>query len=172
MHLEDQEIVAEVASFGITAMTEHDLLEVVELEESCGLSRWGWEAYHAELANGGSAVMLVARPRFGIKIADEEKSLSGFLAARLQSGELHINNIAVRDIYRRQGLGRNLLEAALREAGIGGVREAFLEVRESNSSAQRLYQKCGFQIIGRRLKYYSNPQEDALVMKRLIGLQA
>ena len=45
----------------IDRMTEHDLLEVVEIEQACGLSPWGWDAYHAELGQGSAAIMLVAR---------------------------------------------------------------------------------------------------------------
>ena len=46
----------------IVRMTEHDLLEVVEIEEQSGLSRWGWAAYYAELQGGNRELMLVAKP--------------------------------------------------------------------------------------------------------------
>ena len=68
----------------IFPMTEHDLLEVVEIEESCRLSLWGWEAYRTELARA-EAVMLVARRR-GAGDADGRR-LGGFIAARVAAGE-------------------------------------------------------------------------------------
>ncbi|MCA1557655.1 MAG: hypothetical protein LC731_03840, partial [Acidobacteria bacterium] len=79
----------------IEQMTEHDLLEVVEIEEASGLSRWGWEAYHGELGRKGETIMVVARP------LHRERTLRfrilGFIATRMAAGELHINNMAVRE---------------------------------------------------------------------------
>src|ERR671917_207296 len=91
--------------FYISQMTEHDLLEVVEIEESCDLSRWGWDAYHAELSQGKDALMLVARPLIQNRPPLTEKNL-GFIAARLIAGELHVNNVAVRHGFRRRGIAR------------------------------------------------------------------
>ena len=81
-------------------MTEHDLLEVVEIQEMCGLSRWGWEAYHAELQSGHAGLMLVLRQQQPAPDRRPEKLLAGFVASRLMADELHINNIAVRPAYR------------------------------------------------------------------------
>ena len=52
-----------VGEFFISRMTEHDLLDVVEIEERSGLSRWGWGAYYSELQGANRNFMLVARPR-------------------------------------------------------------------------------------------------------------
>ena len=144
----------------IERMTEHDLLEVVEIEEMSGLSRWGWSAYHTELTEGDRGLMLVARcdPGKGHRIA-------AFLVSRLVADELHVNNIAVRTDFRRRGIGSTLLKRVL-EVGKGvGARLAVLEVRDSNKSAQALYESCGFRIVGRRVDYYSEPIEDALIMR-------
>src|SRR6476659_1702034 len=80
---------------GITLdpMTEHDLLEVVEIEEHSGLSRWGWSAYYAELQGQNRSLMLVAR----IKRPLEQEityNIAGYIVARLSADELHINNVA------------------------------------------------------------------------------
>ncbi len=143
-------------------MTEHDLLEVVEIEETSGLSRWGWAAYYAELQGGNSHLMLVARATVGARRSSN--SLAGYIVARLGADELHINNVAVREAYRRCGIGRELLNSILREGKRSGVPIAFLELRAGNEAALALYQECGFQITARRQRYYSDPIEDALVM--------
>jgi [ribosomal protein S18]-alanine N-acetyltransferase len=157
--------------FYISQMTEHDLLEVVEIEESCGLSRWGWDAYHAELAPGRYSVMLTAHLRDG-KDSSPAQRVKGFIAARLVADELHVNNVAVRPAYRRIGIARKLLETTLDEAARMGARIAFLEVRAGNAPAQALYARCGFKVTGRRTGYYTHPTEDALVMSRAIRSSA
>jgi ribosomal-protein-alanine N-acetyltransferase len=150
-------------------MTEHDLLEVVEIEESSGLSRWGWEAYHAELVRGASgAIMLVAREPNSAEIF-EGKRVIGFIAARFSVDEMHINNVAVREASRRRGVGSALFATALEEGARRGAREAFLEVRASNRAAQALYERHGFRVIGRSRGYYKEPTEDALMMSVRLG---
>ncbi|HKS09272.1 MAG TPA: ribosomal protein S18-alanine N-acetyltransferase [Pyrinomonadaceae bacterium] len=153
---------AEETDIAIVRMTEHDLLEVVEIEEQSGLSRWGWAAYYAELQGGNRELMLVARP-IGVRSLDQHQ-IAGYIVARETAGELHVNNIAVRDQYRRRGYGSLLLGNVLDEARRKHATTAFLEVRSGNSAAQSLYQKSGFKAIARRANYYSDPPEDAVVM--------
>jgi ribosomal-protein-alanine N-acetyltransferase len=158
------ELVNQVEEHCITPMTEHDLVEVVEIEEMCGLSRWGWDAYYEELRRG--AVMLVAR-------YNGEKSLyrwwvTGFIAARVAAAELHINNVGVRQEFRRRGIGGALLRAARQKGAQAGASKALLEVRASNIEAQSLYSRHGFRVIGRRPRYYVDPPEDALIMSAVI----
>lgn len=160
---------APAEEFTVRLMTEHDLLEVVEIEEASGLSRWGWEAYYAELSDEQSAVMLVARYE-SFDREPSEKSISGFIAAHLIADEVHINNVAVRRPFRRRGLGDKLLAAALTEGARRGANSALLEVRLSNLAAQALYRKHGFKVAGSRRNYYSDPVEDALVMSRALKL--
>jgi len=145
----------------IVRMTEHDLLEVVEIEEQSGLSRWGWAAYYAELQGGNRELMLVAKP---LQAHVDERNIAGYIVARETAGELHINNVAVREQYRRRGYGAMLLGRVLAEAREKRATAAFLEVRDGNSAAQALYQKCGFRAIAKRANYYSDPTEDAVVM--------
>lgn len=154
----------EAEEFYISPMLEHDLLEVVEIEEAARLSRWGFEAYHAELMQGRGALMLVARCRQREEASASETSIGGFIAARLTIDELHINNVAVRDPYRRRGMGGALLDAVLKKGARLGARTALLEVRATNYPAQALYEKYGFRVTGRRRNYYAEPPEDALVM--------
>jgi len=145
----------------IVHMTEHDLLEVVEIEEQSGLSRWGWAAYYAELQGGNRELMLVAKPLY---VHVDERNIAGYIVARQTAGELHINNVAIRQQYRRRGYGALLLGRVLEEARRKRATAAFLEVRHGNSAAQALYRKCGFRAIAKRTNYYSDPTEDAVVM--------
>jgi ribosomal-protein-alanine N-acetyltransferase len=153
----------------ITRMTEHDLLEVVEIEETTGLSRWGWAAYSAELQGTNRDLMLIARSAPAAII--EHQRIVGYIVARESAGELHINNVAVRDQYRRRGIGSALLERILEAAKGLRVKVAFLEVRSSNHPAQAMYKRHGFKAIARRADYYSDPREDAVVMSLVLGAQ-
>ena len=103
MSISEQAIRAATNGVYITRMTEHDLLEVVEIEENSGLSRWGWAAYYAELQGSNSNLMLVARVA-NSKQQQRSHSLAGYIVARLGADELHINNVAVRENYRRRGI--------------------------------------------------------------------
>ena len=162
MSLTEQAIPAASRGVSIGRMTEHDLLEVVEIEESSGLSRWGWAAYYAELQGNNRHLMLVAR------VAGEHKrgrsKLAGYIVARMGVDELHINNVAVREPFRRLGIGRALLDRILAEGKRSEIPCAFLELRAGNTAALALYEDCGFRVTARRSKYYSEPVEDALVM--------
>ncbi len=149
--------------FSLSRMTEHDLLEVVEIEETSGLSRWGWAAYYAELQGSNSHLMFVAR------VAAEGRNhggrnIAGYIVGRMGAEELHINNVAVREGYRRRGIGGALLDLILEEGKRSRIPRAFLELRAGNVVALALYEDRGFRVTARRSRYYSDPVEDALVM--------
>ncbi len=151
------------SEIAIMKMTEHDLLEVVEIEENSGLSRWGWTAYYAELQGRHRDLMLVAKLTDGGTLR-ESHTLAGYIVARMGADELHINNVAVRDGYRRRGIGRRLLKQILDQGRRLKTPTAFLELRAENQAALALYEACGFRVTARRKRYYSDPIEDALVM--------
>jgi [ribosomal protein S18]-alanine N-acetyltransferase len=155
----------------ISHMTEHDLLEVVEIEEHSGLSRWGWAAYYAELQGNNRHLMLVARVMRPLEQSKTD-NIAGYIAARLAANELHINNVAVRPEYRRRLIGRALLQRLLAEGKRANASAAFLEVRAGNSLAQGLYESCGFRAVGRRRNYYVDPMEDALIMSAELDANA
>jgi ribosomal-protein-alanine acetyltransferase len=163
MSITEQVFQARDTGVSIVRMTEHDLLEVVELEENSGLSRWGWAAYYAELQSSHSNLMLVARVASS-KQQQRSYSLAGYIVARMGADELHINNVAVRENYRRRGIGQTLLDRILETGKGAGVARVFLELRAGNDAALALYEKCGFRVTARRPRYYSEPVEDALVM--------
>jgi ribosomal-protein-alanine N-acetyltransferase len=80
--------------------------------------------------------------------------------------EAHITILAVHPDYQRQGLGKFLLYALLRDAKRRQLEWATLEVKPSNQAALSLYQKFGFKEVGRRPKYYKDTGEDALILWR------
>ena len=153
----------------IAPMTEHDLLEVVEIEETTGLSQWGWDAYRAELSKAES-VMLVARRDSPDALTC--RRLLGYIAARVSADELHINNIGVRTESRRLGVGGALLAVALDTGAQRGARLAVLEVRAGNLAAQAMYEGLGFKVVGERRNYYREPSESARIMTRPLAPNA
>ncbi len=89
----------------------------------------------------------------------------GYIVAWFVLDEGEVANIAVAPAARGAGVGARLLDAALAEARRRGVGHVFLEVRESNALARRLYASRGFVELGRRKRYYRAPVEDALVLR-------
>lgn len=88
----------------------------------------------------------------------------GFTGLWLMAGEAHITNIAVREKYRRQGIGELLLISLIDLAIELGAKLVTLEVRASNTDAQRLYAKYGFIEVGLRRGYYTDNREDGVLM--------
>lgn len=155
----EQERPSRFYPYVIERMREEDLREVVEIEESSGLNRWGYDAYRRELLKNDNSVMLVARN------LTPGPSIVGFFAGWTVEDELHVNNIAAHTQFRRMGIGRSLLTAGIEEGTNRAVAFVLLEVRASNEAAQSLYRHMGFTYIGRRRDYYRFPTEDAFVMK-------
>jgi ribosomal-protein-alanine acetyltransferase len=91
--------------------------------------------------------------------------IEGFVVAHLIGAECEIENVVVNPQSQRRGLGKILLEELLKRVQHAGCRAVFLEVRETNRAARGLYEKCGFREVGRRVKYYSQPEEDAVVYR-------
>jgi ribosomal-protein-alanine N-acetyltransferase len=109
-----------------------------------------------------------AAPKRIVRIAiDDSKAneMLGFLIARCVSGDWEIENTVVENSARRNGVGsllvRDLVDTALAAGGVS----IFLEVRESNLAAVRLYESIGFKSEGRRKDYYENPKEDAILYR-------
>ncbi len=95
-----------------------------------------------------------------------EKILCGFSCVCQVETEAELLNIAVSKEYRKKGIGNILLTATVNFLKDSGAKCVFLEVRESNTAARMLYLKHGFNVLGIRKRYYSNPTEDAVLMKK------
>ena len=133
------------------------LLDIAAL--SPGAATWSREAYETFLANPGQGSCWAA---------EHQGRLAGFVCFRIVRGEAELLNLAVLPDLRRQGIGSGLLDVALQETGEAGATKMFLEVRESNAEALRLYQRFGFSRCGRREGYYANPPADALILVRYL----
>lgn len=100
-----------------------------------------------------------------------EHDVAGFLVVRSVHDELEILNLAVAPQFRLKGAGGELLRQALEWGKSFGTVRAHLEVRASNEGAIRFYTKHSFEVAGRRLSYYTNPTEDALLLTRSLNAQ-
>ena len=98
-------------------------------------------------------------------VVEGQDSIQGFLIARIVGPEWEIENLAVAGPARRRGLGTRLLREFLNTARSRDATAVFLEVRESNSPARRLYEKWAFSESGRRPNYYRDPQETAITYR-------
>lgn len=93
-----------------------------------------------------------------------KQRIVGFAGMWFMANEAHLTTIAVREAYKRQGIGKLLLTSAINTAIECKAKLITLEVRSSNLTAQALYEKYGFYITGQRRGYYSDTKEDALIM--------
>lgn len=105
-----------------------------------------------------------ARSGVPFLVAETSGVVAGYIIARYAADEGEILNLGVAPAHRRHGLGRTLVEHVLARLGQEGVRIVYLEVRESNSGARRLYEALGFAEVARRPHYYRRPVEDAVVL--------
>jgi ribosomal-protein-alanine N-acetyltransferase len=146
----------DVPEVHIRPMMEADLADVAMIERQSYAFPWSESIFRDCLRVG-----------YTCRALDLDGQIMGYGVMSLGAGEAHVLNVCVRDEYRNVGFGRRLLEHLIERAGAGGVNEAFLEVRPSNLSAIRLYQRLGFEQIGIRRGYYQAPdgREDAIVLK-------
>lgn len=133
-----------------------DVLSIGLIERDSFADPWGSREFTSAL-EAQHAIFLVAEDSAGVVI--------GYAIAVAVIDEAEILNLAVRPSDRGAGLGGKLLDAAVAEAASRGAEQIFLEVRESNELARRLYASRGFSPVSRRRGYYRDPVEDALVLR-------
>ncbi|MBA2264576.1 MAG: ribosomal protein S18-alanine N-acetyltransferase [Chloroflexi bacterium] len=136
-------------------MRPEDVPAVHEIERLSFSTPWPAHAFEQELKGNRLAHYLVARA--GERIA-------GFAGMWLMVDEAHITTFGVHPDWRRQRIGRQLLLNLVELAVTIGAARMTLEVRPSNEAAQALYRTFGFEVVGRRARYYTDDHEDALVM--------
>jgi [ribosomal protein S18]-alanine N-acetyltransferase len=137
---------------------EEDLEAVAALEAASFTNPWTRAALERELGRSEVAQVYVLRLP-GWRVA-------AFCAFWIVYDEMHVNTIAVEPALRRQGLARALMQHLLAMTATAGVERTFLEVRQSNDAARRLYENLGFRVAGLRRSYYTQPEEDAIVLVR------
>ena len=131
-----------------------DLDRLVEIEQASFPDPWSPAMLEAELDTAFARVYA----------AEAGGRVQGYCILRRVFGEGEIFNIAVAPEERGKGLGEALLRHALAEAA-ADCDFVFLEVRESNAPARGLYEKLGFEAVGKRPGYYLKPKEDAILMR-------
>ncbi len=144
----------------IREMKSQDTAQVAELEKLCFLDPWNEESIAHELVNPLSCWL----------VAVDGDKVAGYVGSQTVIDESDMMNIAVHPDYRRQGIGAELVNVLGEKLKEKGSLRLSLEVRASNESAQALYQKLGFAQVGRRPRYYRNPREDALILRKEWGI--
>jgi [ribosomal protein S18]-alanine N-acetyltransferase len=102
-------------------------------------------------------------------VAEQQGALAGYVIAHGAADEGEILNLGVAPAHQRRGVGRALVEQVLALLAGAGARAVFLEVRESNAVARRLYQSLGFAEVARRACYYRRPVEDAVILRAAVA---
>lgn len=147
-------------TFRLAPMQLEDIDTVVAIEQQSFTTPWSRGMFLTELETTRGAHLLVARAG-----ADRGEAV-GYIGYRVVVDEMHVVILAVHPSWRRGGIARALLCEAMQQARQAACSKATLEVRASNTAAQRLYYRLGFAPVGVRPKYYTRPVEDALILWR------
>lgn len=140
-------------------MTGSDIDRAMEIAaQSAFAPHWYREAYADAVAHNATT------PRHAY-VAELEGEVTGFVIANLIADEAEMESLAVATNCQRRGIATSLLRHLLANLRSAGVNRLLLEVRESNTIAQRLYTRRGFLHTGRRRGYYHSPDEDALIFE-------
>lgn len=142
-----------------------DLDAIVAIERASFGDPWSRGAFLSLVRRADAHVVVAVEDEPARTEGDPVPPVLGYAVAWFIVGEGEVGNVAVHPAARGRGIGARLLDAALAEAGRRGADVVFLEVRESNDTARRLYASRGFVEVGRRRRYYRRPDEDALVMR-------
>jgi ribosomal-protein-alanine N-acetyltransferase len=141
-------------------MTLEDIPRVHEIDVLSFSLPWPESSFQFELTQNPSTLATVTElvPPGAMPV------IIGMAVVWIMVDEAHIATIAIHPSFRAHGIGKKLLAETLRHSIQRGAILATLEVREHNLIAQKMYQKFGFEIVGRRLKYYQDNNEDAVLM--------
>lgn len=154
------------AGRAIRVPTADDLTRIAEIERASFGDPWSRQSFATLLGNANVFFRVASLDRPGTALPS---GVVGYVIAWFVVDEAEIANLAVEPDGRRCGIGSLLLDTAMDAAAARGIRTVFLEVRESNGSARSLYASRGFREVGRRRAYYTNPREDALVLRRRLA---
>jgi len=150
----------------IKRMRNADIRSAISIAEKCGLSPWSHKNYLDELARKDS-IMLCLRL--------EEPDIVGFIVGRIVKGATdepsfvaEIYNVGVHPKFQRAGFGQDLLDAFVQACLEGDAGQIWLEVRAANLTARTFYERNDFQKITVRKSFYSQPIDDAVIMRKIL----
>ena len=139
----------------IRKMVAQDIPAVIDLDQKSFSLPWPERSFRFEVTDN---------PASRCWVAELDDKVVGMIVVWLIVDEAHVATLATHPDFRRQGIAKRLLSYALRQLIGEGAQTSFLEVRESNFAAQEMYRKFGYQPSGRRLRYYKDNDEDAILM--------
>ncbi|HET7321714.1 MAG TPA: ribosomal protein S18-alanine N-acetyltransferase [Longimicrobiaceae bacterium] len=142
-------------SVELRPLARSDLPAMLAIERAAFSTPWRSSTFEA----------LFDRADTDLLAAVHQGTLVGYAVCWTILDQAELGNVAVAPECRGRGVGRRLVQAALARVRERGAAECFLEVRASNEAARILYERSGFEPIGRRRRYYSRPTEDAVVMR-------
>lgn len=137
-------------------MEKKHIEQIADLEKACFSDPWSVVSIASELNNPLSLWI----------VALDDDNVVGYVGSQTVLDGADVMNLAVSEQYRRQGIARDLMLLLEEQLKKKGVRMLALEVRVSNSAAIALYESMGFCQVGRRPRYYSNPREDAFILRK------
>jgi len=140
--------------YEIREMTAEDIDGVFEVEKLCFKTPWSRDSFEKEMEN----------PLAFYLVAQSGDVIAGYGGIWFIAGEGHITNIAVHPDFRSRGLGRAIVMGLIEESKKQKIEAMTLEVRASNDKAIGLYESLGFKSAGVRPGYYTDSNEDALIM--------
>ena len=144
----------------IREMKMEDVPAIAELEKICFSDPWSADSISSELNNRLSHWL----------VAVVDGNVVGYVGSQSVLDSADMMNIAVAPEYRRMGIANALVDALVVYLQNNHIRFLLLEVRVSNEPAFTLYQKLGFEQVGKRPRYYHNPREDALILRKELSL--
>ncbi len=142
----------------IRPMTKEDCMQVAAIEAVSFSQPWSLGAF----------TDTVEKANFRYFVAEEEGRILGYCGFLYVLDEAEIPNVCVEASARNRGIGRQMLSALIEEAGRLGITILYLEVRESNAAARKLYESLGFVENGIRRNFYEQPREDAVLMSKTL----
>lgn len=148
--------------FYIRNVSKNDLAEILEIEKVCHARPWDEKAFNVEISKFFSALSFFFAARD--KASDR---LLGYIIADKIADYAHISNVAVAPEFRKNGIATGLLKQVERQVFAAGLSSLTLEVRENNEAALEMYKKFGYEIKGRRPKFYEDKYDGLIMWKRL-----
>lgn len=137
-------------------MEEGDVPFIAELERECFSLPWSEQGLLSELSNNQAHFYVL----------EAKGKVAAYMGMHIILDECYITNVAVKKEFRRRGFAEALVRNAVKVSEENNCYFITLEVRKSNEKAIALYSKCGFEILGERKDFYTEPKENAYIMTK------